>query len=104
MGKKNKDAPQYWDPRGDEFRRDQAEKYGIDMSGYDRFGDRWGQRGTPTKSYEDLENDIIAAARNDYDIRRSVEAAEMLGMKHGVDEGIEDMQDVYDYYAFGKGP
>ena len=102
MGKKNKEAPAYWDYRGDEFRRDQAEKYGIDMSGYSRFGDQSGARGTPTKSYEDLERAIAAAARNDYDIRRTIEAADQLDMKHGIDRGVEDMQDVYDYYSFGK--
>ena len=102
MGKKNKEAPESWDWRGDEFRRDQAKKYGIDMSGYSRFGDQSGARGTPTKSYEDLERAIVAAARNDYDIRRTREAAEMLDMDHGIESGFEDMQDIYDYYDFGK--
>ena len=59
------------------------------LGGYDRELERYGvegprhgrtdRGGDGYRSAEDVEKDLIAAARNDYDLRRTVEAAAMSG-------------------------
>ncbi len=57
-----------------------AKDYGIDVSQYGNTG-RPGENYTNKKSYDDLRNDVTRAAANDYDVRRSIEAAQASGNK-----------------------
>lgn len=103
MGKKNKKGAKYknaWDNMGyieqEEFLRDSAEKYGIDMGSYSRFGDVSGARGNATQSYSDLETSVARAAQNDYSNRRALEAASMAGNERAqaissMNEGIQQV-------------
>ena len=57
-----------------------AKDYGIDSSEYGNQG-RPGENYTGKKSYDDLKKDVARAAANDYDVRRSLEAASLAGNK-----------------------
>jgi len=57
-----------------------AKAYGIDTSQYGNQG-RPGENYNNKKSYEDLRKDVASAAANDYDLRRSLEAAQLAGNK-----------------------
>ena len=81
MGKKNKDK---YNKLGVMGKRDadkrMAAQYGIDVSEYGNQG-RPGENYNNKKSYDDLKKDISRAAANDYDVRRSLEAAQLSGNK-----------------------
>ena len=81
MGKKNKGK---YNKLG-YFGKQQADKrmakqYGIDVSEYGNSG-RPGQSDDSKKSYDQLRKDVARAASNDYDVRRSLEAAKLSGNK-----------------------
>jgi hypothetical protein len=57
-----------------------AGQYGIDVSEYGNQG-RPGGGGVQKKSWDDLKQDVASAASNDYDVRRSIEAAQLAGNK-----------------------
>ena len=81
MGKKNKGK---YNKLG-YFGKQQADKrmakqYGIDVAEYGNQG-RPGENYNNKKSYDDLKKDIARAAANDYDVRRSLEAASLAGNK-----------------------
>ena len=82
MGKKNKDSKydklSYFGKR--EADKRMAKEYGIDVSEYGNGG-RPGENYTNKKSYDDLKRDVARAAANDYDVRRSIEAAQLSGNK-----------------------
>ena len=57
-----------------------AEQYGVDLSQYgntERPGASYGGK----KDWDDLSGDVASAAANDYDLRRSIEAAQASGNK-----------------------
>ena len=73
-----------------------AERYGIDTSQYgntSRPGENYGN----TKTYEDLRTDVASAASNDYDLRRSIEAAQASGNKKAqkLGQGISSASEAY---------
>ena len=57
-----------------------AEQYGIDLSQYGNSG-RPGASYGGKKDWDDLSGDVASAAANDYDLRRSIEAAQVSGNK-----------------------
>ncbi len=79
MGKKNTGK---YDKLGYHGKREadkrMAGQYGIDTSKYGNTG-RPGQNYAGKKSYDDLKKDVAKAAANDYDVRRSLEAASLSG-------------------------
>ena len=78
-----------------------AKAYGIDSSQYQtRHGQvRPGGHSTK-KSFEQYERDIARAASNDYDVRRSLEAAKLAGNKKA--EKIGNVSDLSSAYAATK--
>ena len=79
MGKKNKyNKLGYFGKQ--QADKEMAEQYGIDVSEYGNEG-RPGENYDNKKSYDDLKQDIARAASNDYDLRRSIEAAQQSGNK-----------------------
>jgi hypothetical protein len=81
MGKKNKGKYDKLGYHGkQEADRKMAKQYGIDVSEYGNQG-RPGTNYTNKKSYDDLKQDVARAAANDYDVRRSIEAAQLAGNK-----------------------
>ena len=81
MGKKNESK---YDKLG-YFGKQEADKrmakdYGVDLSQYGNTG-RPGQNYTGKKSWDELSKDVARAAANDYDVRRSIEAAQASGNK-----------------------
>ncbi len=77
-----------------------AEQYGIDLSQYGNTG-RPGQNYTNKKSYDDLKKDVATAAANDYDVRRSIEAAQASGNKKAQKIGsISNASEAYDATRF----
>lgn len=81
--------------------REMAEQYGIDVSEYGNQG-RPGENYTNKKSYDDLKSDIARAAANDYDVRRSIEAAQASGNKKAqkLGQGISTASEAYDAQRF----
>jgi hypothetical protein len=81
MGKKNKGKYNKLDYHGkQQADRQMAKQYGIDVSEYGNQG-RPGENYNNKKTYDDLKKDISSAAANDYDVRRSLEAASLSGNK-----------------------
>jgi len=81
MGKKNKGKYNKLGYHGkQEADRKMAKQYGIDVSKYGNQG-RPGENYNNKKTYDDLKKDISSAAANDYDVRRSLEAASLSGNK-----------------------
>jgi hypothetical protein len=81
MGKKNKGKYNKLGYFGKiEADKKMAKQYGIDVSEYGNTG-RPGENYNNKKSYDDLKKDISSAAANDYDVRRSLEAASLSGNK-----------------------
>ena len=87
------------------------------LGGYDRELERYGVEGMrgggramemTGKSYrsaEDVEKDIINAARNDYDLRRTMEAAALSGKKKAIDlqkKGFKSIDDVTNWGNFSE--
>ncbi len=99
MGKKNKgkyDKLGYLGKR--EADRKMAKQYGIDVSEYGNGG-RPGQH-TTKKSYDQLKKDVSRAAANDYDVRRSLEAASLSGNKKA--QKIGNISNASDAYAASR--
>jgi len=81
MGKKNKGKYNKLGYFGKiEADKKMAKQYGIDVSEYGNQG-RPGENYNNKKSYDDLKRDVSRAAANDYDVRRSLEAASLAGNK-----------------------
>ena len=81
MGKKNKGKYNKLGYFGkQEADKKMAKHYGIDLSQYGNGG-RPGENYTNKKSYDQLKKDVSRAAANDYDVRRSLEAASLAGNK-----------------------
>jgi hypothetical protein len=81
MGKKNSSKYDKLGYHGkQEADRKMAKQYGIDVSEYGNQG-RPGVGGVKKKSWDDLKKDVSSAAANDYDVRRSLEAASLAGNK-----------------------
>ena len=75
--------------------RKAGERYGIKHSDYG-FG-RPGEGGVQKKDPKDYGKDVAAAAMNDYDTRRTIEAAAMSGKKKAqqyAENGFSDITDV----------
>ena len=94
MGKKSFKDLSYVEQ--DKFRREQAEKFDVDMSGYSQFGDASGARGTPTKSYDDLDKQLVTMGGMSYANNRALEAAGLSGNKKAekiseMDEGMDQL-------------
>ena len=85
--------------------REMAEAVGINPNDYNMFhsGGRPGE-GSSKKDSEQLGVDVLAALSNDYDYRRSIEAASMAGNKKAknLSEGIDSLSDAYDAHRFMK--
>ena len=102
MGKKNKDKYEgasfrYGIVGVDKNARKAMERYGIDRSKYTSSGLKARGVGTYKGTYEDMENDLIKAARSDYDTRRAIEAAAMGGDERALgfaEDGIGSLGDV----------
>ena len=81
----------------------QLERYGVE-------GPRGGGRaqemtGKSYRSAEDVEKDLINAARNDYDLRRTVEAAAMSGKKKAIKlqkKGFKNVGDITNWENFSE--
>jgi len=84
--------------------REYADQYGIDPSDYAR-GEResgaYGNKG----SWDDFEKDVLAAAANDYDTRRSIEAGKAADNKRfaGIGDGISNLSELHDVNKALKG-
>ena len=84
------------------------------LGGYDRELERYGvkgpqfgrsDRGQEYRSAEDVEKDLIDAARNDYDLRRTVEAAAMSGKKKAIKlqkKGFKSIDDITNWGNFSE--
>ena len=81
----------------------ELERYGVEGP---RFGGRAQEMtGKSYRSAEDVEKDIINAARNDYDLRRTVEAAALSGKKKAIDlqkKGFNSIDDVTNWGNFSE--
>ena len=60
-----------------EVTRDIAEQMGIDTKDYSLFGYGRNDGGVERGSFEDLEQAVADRMANDYDVRRSIEAAKL---------------------------
>ena len=103
MGKKNKKSS--YDKKDFlgkyKANNEMAEAYGIDSSQYlTRHGQVRPGGSTTKKSFEQYEKDIANAAANDYDVRRSLEAAKLSGNKKA--QKIESVSDLSSAYAASK--
>ena len=99
MGKSKYDKLGYFGKR--EADEKMAKQYGIDLSQYGNQG-RPGENYTNKKSYDDLKRDVARAAANDYDVRRSIEAAQASGNKKAqkLGQGISNASEAYDAQRF----
>ena len=81
----------------------ELERYGVEGP---RFGGRAQEMtGKSYRSAEDVEKDIINAARNDYDLRRTVEAAALSGKKKAINlqkNGFNSIDDVTNWGNFSE--
>ena len=81
----------------------ELERYGVEGP---RFGGRAQEMtGKSYRSAEDVEKDIIDAARNDYDLRRTVEAAALSGKKKAIElqkKGFKSLDDVTNWGNFSE--
>ena len=100
MGKKNKGGTgsEYFDYRyGVGEAKSLMKRYGVEGA---HSGHPDGRSGKPNRSVDDVKKDIAAAVMNDYDTRRSLEAAAMAGDKDAkkfAKKGIKgkNIQDAY---------
>jgi hypothetical protein len=104
MGKKNEQSK--YDKLGVMGKREadvrMAGQYGIDVSNYGNTG-RPGENYNNKKTYDDLKKDVARAAANDYDVRRSIEAAQLSGNKKAQELGpINSASAAYDAHRFMK--
>ena len=87
----------YWGKQ--DYLKEQAERYGIDLSEYEVLGNNSGKEGLggDLKSQQDLENAIARSAANDYDVRESIAAGKATGSKHYKDlgDGISNIDEVF---------
>ena len=99
MGKSKYDKLDYFGKR--EADAKMAKQYGIDTSQYGNQG-RPGAGGVRKKSYDQLKKDIARAASNDYDLRRSIEAAKLSGNKKAqkIGKGISNASEAYAAHRF----
>ena len=75
--------------------REAMQRYGLDPSNYGY--DRPGQHSENSGDYNDMQEDFLRAARNDYDTRRGLEAMAMSGKKKAEDlakGGLNSASDV----------
>ena len=77
-----------------------AGQYGVDLSNYGNT-ERPGASYSGKKDWDDLSADVARAAANDYDVRRSLEAASMAGNKKAQKIGsISNASDAYAAHRF----
>ena len=84
-------------------RRKMADQFGMDTSGYSMYGPggRPGERAV--KSSDEFDAELANRASNDYDVRRSLEAATMAGNKKAEKiGGISGIADAYAAHKFMK--
>ena len=103
MGKKNKKSS--YDKKDFlgkyKANNEMAEAYGIDSSQYQtRHGQVRPGAHTTKKSFDQYEKEIANAAANDYDVRRSLEAAKLSGNKKA--QKIGNVSDLSSAYAASK--
>jgi len=81
--------------------RSLGEQYGVDYEDYQRDG----RGGSGRDDYERFEKDVIAAGSNDYDTRRSIEAAKLAGYEGAadLDNGLNTLQSLQDATDFMRG-
>ena len=81
-----------------------ADQYGIDPGDYTRGERESGVNGNKG-DWDDFENDVLAAAANDYDTRRSIEAGKAADNKRfaGIGDGINQLSELYDVNKALKG-
>lgn len=87
------------------FAHKTAEQFGIDTKDYDLFSYGHSKAGDNDKpQLADLEKDIADAMANDYDVRRSLEAAQMSGNKRAgeLPKGVSNIAEAYDIHKFLK--
>ena len=97
MGKKNQSKYDKLGYHGKlEADKRMAGQYGIDVSEYGNQG-RPGGVGVQKKSLDQLKTDVFRAAANDYDVRRSIEAAQLAGNKKAqkLGQGISNASEAY---------
>ena len=92
-----------------EVTRDIAEQMGIDTKDYSLFGYGRNDGGVERGSFEDLEQAVADRMANDYDVRRSIEAAKLSPKNEKQEEkygklpgGISDIGEAYDVHRFMK--
>ena len=73
-----------------------AEQYGVDLDQYGNT-ERPGASYTGKKDWDQLSDDVAAAAANDYDLRRSIEAAQASGNKKA--QAIGNISNASEAYA-----
>ena len=107
MGKKNKNKA--WDKLNiyDQMRqsRKMADQFGVDESNYDFSAMGGGRPGQHRErgDMRDFQDAIAQAASNDYDVRRTLEAASMAGNKKAQKiGGISSIADAYQAHKFMK--
>lgn len=111
MGKKKKSYEDldYFQKRQKTF--ELAEHMGIDKNDYNHTNSGRGQFADNKGDFSQLEEDVARAYANDYDVRRSLEAAklyakddeERLKSIEGLPKGISHMGEAYDTYQWMKG-
>ena len=74
-----------------------ANQYGIDPGDYsrnERESGAYGKKG----DWDDFENDVLAAAANDYDTRNSIDAGKAAGNSNfdGIGDGISNLGELFD--------
>ena len=106
MGKKNKNKtvnPRIWGHANPKKYAELKERFnvsGADGGKPDNYGS-----GSERRTKEDVYNDIMHAARNDYDLRRTTEAAAMSGKKKAkdlLDRGMNNIGDVANMTNFSR--
>ena len=84
--------------------KEMGERYGINRFNYASASGQKMDGGDKKPSYESYEKAVLDAAANDYDTRRSIEAAKMAGVK-GADKlssGMDKLSDVYEAHELFK--
>ena len=109
MGKKNKkesaakSANRWRTGQLNKKERQAMERFGLDTNDYRGGGQRW--RHGVEKDYDDMREDFKRAARNDYDLRRTMEAAAMSGKGKAqkiLDDGFKSPGDVMNAANFSR--
>ena len=74
-----------------------ADQYGIDPGDYSRNARESGAYGKKG-DWDDFENDVLAAAANDYDTRNSIDAGKAAGNSNfdDIGDGISDLSELFD--------